>query len=250
MSEWLILSEEQQYETEQRILHDAQLISGGAKINDLGHLIITAEQYIQLKEEADYIPDISDWLQTDVAALFKGNHPFSGFEEKSLITILQGKNIHTVKDILIRGQRIEGPGLGEIRWRMINDRISDNSYGIEFQPEPTPSFIASICGSLEEVPALCISRLAKDDISIQAILSAAEADGTDGVRALIKLPKHRIYYTPSPESRPKYARNSKHFVVRDASSEEQVAEDLLRTEEIIQNAQAFAQEFMAAKSVR
>lgn len=160
-----ILTETQRYETEQRILNDANLIARGATISAAGVLVLgeTQREYLGLSDEFpyfDFLPLLireapaprspkDEWLDTSVAKALRPDYATASEIPQPLRRWDQ-----TMRDILVLGYDFMAGmhGVGAKSMGAIEKVIARNEFGFNLKRDaPTPEEIAHICSHLGQV---------------------------------------------------------------------------------------------------
>lgn len=200
MSEYL-LSGDQQRMSEQRIIHDAELLNEGATINNLGVLVITEAQHWGFSDK-DIAPDSQTWLLSDITTLYESSGVGELMGNRPLKTLLRS-GISRVQQVLALGRHGMPSGIGSKSLHAIDFMLS-NDFGFEWKDFPTYEDIAHYCSGLEEVPGQLIHRRIKSHFSVADVLILAETDvdlspvlffDIDGIRELDEDSKRSVIET-------------------------------------------------------
>ena len=163
---------------EQRTLHDAELKKGGARVNDLGRLVVTQAQIdilqvhqtvyeLNLAPNSDTMidvlcerdvpevntPELDAWFNVSTSDLLTATTIGYETTRRRAASALNRGGIDTVRNILIAGRknlrylRNFGPACLDVT----ETALASNSFGIRLKDNPTKTDLVSLCTQLEYV---------------------------------------------------------------------------------------------------
>ncbi len=173
MSEFL--TPEEQYNTQQRILHDAELIRGGAVINKLGILVVTAAQREELLYGDPEKEKMYEWLDTNVEQAFaeKAEGGKLSAIESRCVRALQRDGATTFRHVMIRGAyRVRDlRNIGGKSYDALID-IMQNDLGIPLNNTSTDEDLVKYCRNVAEIDGGFIDQKIRPGYSVQDVVDA------------------------------------------------------------------------------
>ena len=163
-----IFSEAERHGMEQRIVHDACLVQGGAKIGELGRLVLTEYQVEVLYNSGGEQDPVDTWLATDVEDAWRAYAPRAAVR---IPYVLKRGGLNNVRDVLAAGRErvrdLRNAGQGTI------DGVGgmlQNEFGIAWSEKPAVAEIRAICNDLSQVNAIVLDAPIKRGYTVQQVL--------------------------------------------------------------------------------
>lgn len=168
----VLFTEEQQRQTELRILHDAELLRSGASVNKLGGValddgqlenVMTTRDPLQTSVERLERSARETWLETRLEQVFSDAEDLDSHAKGRAMQAVLGSGLISVRHILVYGREALVTGRNQLGPRFIgvlDNYITANAFGYNWEDHPTLESVVDICGTLDKVPVRVVETLA------------------------------------------------------------------------------------------
>lgn len=169
------LNPEQENENLKRAVYANRLRAEGAQFSEFGSLLLTDVQYDSVVATRDPLAVGALHTKIDSFELYESGSERAAWLDGSLaelplfalgrtqarvIDTLQQRSVTSLRDVLIYGRTelLRIPGISKGTESALHEHIENNSYGIEWQKNPSPADIGALCNDLSQIKLELIKR--------------------------------------------------------------------------------------------